>query len=102
MLQVDLKHKKLIVVEEPLPGQRKKMEGIIDNLYKRIPLYLVMQKAPELHFSPLVTNQFLTRLQFETSREPIDTEDLDYQYVEKIRSIILKGKQKLFKEKHIW
>ena len=48
LLRVDLTQKKLVYVDEPNVKQHKAMEKIIDNLYKRIPLYLVMQKVPEV------------------------------------------------------
>lgn len=102
LLRVDLTHKELVYVDEPNVKQHKAMEKIIDNLYKRIPLYLVMQKVPEVLFTPLLENHFVTRHAFETSREPIDTQGLDFQYVEKIRLSMNKGRAKLFKEKQLW
>lgn len=98
LLQVNLVRKVLEVVENPTFDQTKKMEMIIDNLYKRIPLYLELQKVKKLHFSKLIDNHFDSRLHFLTSREVLDFEGHGLVYVDKFRQNMIKGKAKLFSE----
>jgi hypothetical protein len=64
----------LVEVLAPTVPEIRKMEQIIDNLYKRIPLYLEVQKDKKLKFSKLIDNHFETRLHFLTSREVVDFE----------------------------
>lgn len=102
LLKVDTGTKQLVEVLAPTVPEIRKMEQIIDNLYKRIPLYLEVQKDKKLKFSKLIDNHFETRLHFLTSREVVDFEGQGLQYVDKIKTNIVKGKQKLFSEQQIW
>ena len=102
LLQADQHEKRLNWVEKPTKKQVKQMEQIVENLYKRITVYKMLQKNPVANFSPLLSNKFTSLLSFDVKYEAIDYETLDFQPVDKIKANILKGKARLYDEKQLW